>query len=573
MFRKTPSVQVNMFRDIAGQVSGRKSKLLSDPQGWHNVFYQEVIRRIDETEFCKLFCQDNGRPNASVKVLLGMMILKEGNGWSDEQLFDQSRFNLRVMRALGLAHLDDDVPVESTYYDFRRRLVQYNTTHDTDLISQSFKTITGSQIESYNVKGEKIRLDSKLIQSNIAKSTRLELVLEAVRKHIAHIDISALSDVLSTQDIELLEALKGKKTTNITYPLDNSQKQDLLQRLGWVIKCLLSGFPGTASGESMLQRIFTEQYDESPPKKEDNKTTEASPAPDVPVLKPASEIPASSIQSAHDPEAAYRSKGQGNNKQQVSGYHANITETCGEYNDINLITDVAVAAANVSENEFLLPAIQESQLVLEQGQIDTEQTINHVSNDGGYDSTANRAAMEAEDMPHWNMHNHKGSQLRYRLSRDEQGNLRAWDKKTEQFCTVVFSDKTGKHIITHADNTKRYLTEEQIENYLQVQQHLDTLRPEDINIRPNVEATIHQVFHRLLNRQKIKYRGLFKCRMYVTSRAFWANFRRILGKEAELAVVFAVFILTTLVFSQGWPLAHFKTRGEKVASRKNKYHK
>lgn len=548
MFKKTPLVQVDMFRNISGQVSDRKSKLLSDPCGWHNIFYKEVIRRIDETQFSVLFCEDNGRPNASLKVLLGMMILKEGNGWSDEQLFDQSRFNLKVMTALGLTHLDDDVPVESTYYEFRRRLTEYNEQHDCDLIKKCFKDITGEQIVYHKVSGEKIRMDSKLIQSNIAKSTRLELILEAVRKHIANVKVSELYGILSKQDAELLEELQQKKTTNITYPLDNSQQQELLKRLGLIIKHLLARFPGTSADTCILQRIFKEHYQQEAVKKEDLENEKNDEPPDAPPLKPASEIPSSSIQSVHDPEAAYRSKGQGSSKQQVSGYHANITETCEESNDINLITDVEVAAANVSENDFLLTGIEESEQVLQHQQTNNEeQKIKHVTTDGGYDSQANREAMSPDDMPHWNMHNHKGMALRYRLSRDEQGNLQAWCKKTEQQCDVTYSGKAGKYVITHKDKTKRYLTQEDVDAYLRIQEHLSTLRPEDINLRANVESTIHQVFHRLLKRHKIKYRGLYKCQMYAISRAFWANFRRILQKEVEFAVFLTVLVLRLLM--------------------------
>lgn len=222
-------------------------------------------------------------------------------------------------------------------------------------------------------------MDSKLIQSNIAKSTRLDLILEAVRKHIANVKISELSGTLSKQDIELLEALQQKKTTNITYPLDNSQKQELLKRLGPVIKHLLDQFSGASADTCILQRIFEEHYHQKPVKAEDNESGGNDDPTEVATLKPASDIPSSSVQSVHDPDAAYRSKGQGNGKQQVSGYHANITETCEESNDINLITDVEVAPANVSENDFLLPSIEESEQVLQHRQTGNEaQKIGHV---------------------------------------------------------------------------------------------------------------------------------------------------------------------------------------------------
>ncbi|MBV5343642.1 transposase, partial [bacterium] len=87
---------------------------------WHNQFRQQVLMRVDESIFKALYTEITGAPNASIRVLVGMMILKEGQGWSDEQLFENCNFNLLVRSALGLMTLEDSVPVASTYYLFRR---------------------------------------------------------------------------------------------------------------------------------------------------------------------------------------------------------------------------------------------------------------------------------------------------------------------------------------------------------------------------------------------------------------------------------------------------------------------
>jgi len=125
MFHKTKPTQVDLFKDISAHYSDRKQKLLDDPTGWHNVFYQQVYRNIEEAIFKPLYCLDNGRSNSSVKVLLAMMILKEGFGWSDKQLFEQCSFNILVMAALGFRNADQDIPAESTYYKFRSAFLSY----------------------------------------------------------------------------------------------------------------------------------------------------------------------------------------------------------------------------------------------------------------------------------------------------------------------------------------------------------------------------------------------------------------------------------------------------------------
>jgi len=538
MFKKTLPTQTDMFLDHGAHLSERKSNILDDPASWHNVFFREVTQRVDEPVFEPLF-NAGGRPNAPLRVLLAMMVLKEGNGWSDEQLFDNCRFNLRCMRALGLYGINDDVPVESTYYEFRRRLAEHSAGHGEDLVGKAFRSAARGQIEAYDIKGGKIRMDSKLIQSNIAKAGRLELVLETVRVSTAHLDLGLLSGTLDKADIELLGSLRSKTASNVAYPLDNGEKKGMLERLGRTIKQLLPH----CGKDGVLARLYREQYREVPQDGDGDAKGPGGPTGTaVPEPREAKEVPADSLQSVHDPEAAFRRKGNGKSEKKVSGYHANVTETFGGENPFELLTDVLTEAADICEDAFLLPAIQGSDGVLDTGGTGGK-TVGHVTTDGGYDSRANREAMAADGSPHWNMAAHKGAPQRYELDLDADGALAAYCKKTGTHCKTTFSKKAGKHVIHHGDGTRKYMTVERVADYIVLQEHLASQDPDDIDIRPNVESTVHQVFHRLLKRDKVKYRGKFKCNMYVLSRAYWTNFRRILKNEVETALVSLIYLL------------------------------
>jgi hypothetical protein len=532
MFKKTVPPQLDMFGDLSFHLSNRKNSILDDPTSWHNIFLREVTQRVDESVFEPLY-KAGGRPNASLRVLLAMMILKEGNGWSDEQLFNSCRFDIRCMRALGLYHVGDDIPVESTYYEFRRRLTDHNKKEDSDLVAEAFSGVVRGQIEAFNLKGEKVRMDSKLIQSNIRKASRLDLILETVRVSITYLEPSDVANNLHDKDIALLELLKTKTTSNITYPLNGEEKKDMLLRLGNIIRHLL---PFCKEG-SLLHRLYSEQYHEEEDKGGDGK----GPGKKI-MLKEAKDTNSESLQSAHDPEAAFRRKGHGNSEQQVTGYHANVTETISDENKFQLITDVQTEAANICEDAFLQPAIKGSDSVLNGG-VTGQKTINHVTTDGGYDSKANREIMAQDGSPHWNMDSHKGSKQRYELSRDEEGNLMAYCKWTKKNYKISRAKMVNKYLIIHEDGTKRYLTDEQVKNYFILQDQKAKQDPHDINLRPNVESTIHQVFHRLLKRNKMKYRGKYKCKMYCFSRAFWTNFTRILKNETEAAMFFLISML------------------------------
>jgi len=114
--------------------------------------------------------------NASLYQLVSMMIMKEAFGWSDLQLFERCRFDLLTRSALGLYNLSDEIPTESTYYLFRKRVNQYNREYKEDLFQKTFETITHEQIKEFNVDGKSIRMDSKLFGSNIAWYSRYEII-------------------------------------------------------------------------------------------------------------------------------------------------------------------------------------------------------------------------------------------------------------------------------------------------------------------------------------------------------------------------------------------------------------
>jgi hypothetical protein len=521
MFKRSRSIQGDMFKSLSIQLGKRKQKLLDDPKAWHNVFYKEVLSRIDESPYSVLYDDVMGRPNSSIRIMISMMVLKEGQGWSDEQLFEACSFDIKVMHALGLFHIDQDVPAESTYYEFRRLLTIHNAAQSRDLLKWTFADITAQQAKELNIKGKKIRMDSKLINSNIAKSTRLQLILEATRKYLSK-SANEYSDIPSKHK-ELRCQLRTKTSSNISYSLSIKEKKEMLVQLGQFIKYLLSKDTTHVDNHNhILSRIYKEHYQED---KEDK---------DNPGPKAPKDISSTSIQSAHDIDAAYRCKGQGASKQRVSGYHANIVESCDEEDSINLILDVEVIPANICEDAFLESAINQSEQIL-QKEDGTHTPIEEVITDGGYDSIANREEMLKGTRPKWRVAKTKGGKRRYNITKSDQNKIVVIDVGSGTKCKVTLTKNKEKYIIHNPEGSRRYMTLYQIENYLKRQEIESQADTSSYNLRANVESTIHQCFHRLKKRNKIVYRRQIKCQWYVISRALWVNMTRIVGKNFKFA--------------------------------------
>jgi hypothetical protein len=148
--------------------SGNSLKMYENELSWHNQFRNQVTMRIDENIFRPLYCEDNGTPNAPVRILVAMMVLKDADGLSDQKLFENCRFNLLVRSALGLHNADDPLPTESTYYLFRKRIHDYAKEGNENLFDTIFAQITKGQCLDFEVSGKRSRFDSKLLGSNIA---------------------------------------------------------------------------------------------------------------------------------------------------------------------------------------------------------------------------------------------------------------------------------------------------------------------------------------------------------------------------------------------------------------------
>ncbi len=517
-----------MFKSSDQYLPSSSKKLLHAPQAWNNIFRDQFVNIIDETRYSALYSSVTGRPNASIRTLLGMMVLKEMHGYTDEQLFDSCRFDMRTRSALGLYHWDDQVPCPSTYYDFRAKVAKHLEDTDEDLIEATFAQVNVIQLSSLQISGEKIRMDSKLIQSNIARHNRLQLVVEAVRTTLKGQNIKPLSPYLNDIQLGYLAQLATKSTSNITYQLNKAQKQAMLIDFGIILVAMYES--GMIDKQDTLYKILKEQY-------EYEEDQDQPPTP-----RPPDQIGSDTIQSIHDTDATHRKKGRGRHIQNIQGYHTNITETCSPENPINLITNVITAPANISEAQFLVPAIESTQTNL-----GNQNPIKETITDGGYDSITNRDSLSEPNAPSWKMPKLKGSKHVYDIHYDEHEQLHVQDIKTGQPCQVTWSTSAEKYRITKPNGTSCYKTQEQINSYITSQQILKQTTKENYNQRASVESTIHEVFHRLLQRSKTKYRGLTKHHWYALSRALAVNMGRITRYSLEMGLELAFLLLTALL--------------------------
>jgi hypothetical protein len=241
--------------------------------------------------------------------------------------------------------------------------------------------------------------------------------------------------------------------------------------------------------------------------------------------KPPKEISSSSLQSAHDEDAAFRRKGE----DKVKGYSVNLTETClpvrvartqtGGEDGLNLITDVEVKPATAPDNGFVQPAIERTQQVVGQ--------VLEVSMDGAYNDPSNALYAKKEDKQFY-YSGLQGRPGRLMYERTEEG-VEVIDRESGEI-QLAQEYKPGKYKLFIAGKP-RYITQQDILAYHRRKQ-IEDMPVHIRNRRHNVEASIFQLSYHTTG-GKTRYRRLLPHQVWAWCRSLWINLVRIKNYLAQ----------------------------------------
>jgi len=334
MFKKnTRHLQIPLTSNIDELPEKLRKRL---EHSWAGVFYKDVYNKIDETPFAVLYADCGSRPNVPVNIFVALEFLKAGNGWTDEELYDNFSYDIQVRYALGYRQLGvGDFDLRSLYY-FRERLSHYMQEKGVNLLDQAFEKVTDAQLKAFQVKTGKQRMDSVQVASNIRQMGRVQLlveVLQRVERILSELDKAHYSDAFAPY-------LKGH-SGHYVYRMKGEEVSPHLERIGEFMQQLLVELKPVYGNEAVyqvLERVFSEHFN--------IEQTKVS-------AKPNTELTSSCMQSPDDLEATYREKrGVG-----YQGYVANLTETCDPENKLQLITKVQLAPNNTDDDQMLAEAL------------------------------------------------------------------------------------------------------------------------------------------------------------------------------------------------------------------------
>jgi len=325
MFRKT-SNQSSLF-DAGNYISDALPE-----DDWSFTFKEKIYPLIDENKFSHLYSETDGRYNASIRLMISLLIFMglEKLTWRmvEFQLPRRIDWLIATHSEIGKAFID-----HTTLFKFYQRLELDDTARELFVeFTHTFREICGTSLK-------KQRTDSFYIHGWLQILSRYGLFKETIRKFL---------QALRKQKPGLYENIKGQLSKDyLARDFDLTEKDKSLAHRKISIMArdmylLVSAFSNHHQVQhyetfKILQRVFTQQC---AVKDDGSKGSD-------PELVIKEKPDKDTINTPHNPEARYVKK----INQRITGDKAFVTETCDPENKTQFITDVEVTQSTEHDSK------------------------------------------------------------------------------------------------------------------------------------------------------------------------------------------------------------------------------
>ena len=347
--------QISLFDSLAF-LSERKQRILE--KSWAKSFSDHIFTNIDEMIFAPLYSdKSNSRPNAPINVIVGALILKEFIGLSDDEILEECECDFRYQYALHTTSYDVQPISDRTFSRFRERNAAYELTTGIDLIHTCMNNLAEEIRKFMEIEPTIKRMDSMMVESNIRKMGRLELLYTCLS--------NLVRTIYRDGKLEILNGLESYTDSNnrnrVVYYEQNIPQSERIQKViddaAKLLPLCKDDYEHTEDYQLLL-RAINEQTKQDDKGKRIPKTKEDG-------------MKSSVLQNPSDPDATFRIKA---NKQH-RGYSANLTETVDEKGSV--ITDYQYDVNTRSDVSFIKEVIENTEI--------SEETITIIT-DGAYNS-------------------------------------------------------------------------------------------------------------------------------------------------------------------------------------------
>ena len=338
-FKPNPSQQLTMD-DSALHLTERERKILE--KSWAKPFAEYIFPAIDEKPFEVLYSDvERSRPNTPVNICIGALILQGYFNYSDDEMVEALACDVRFQYALHTTSFAEQPLSDKTLSRFRHRCYDYKEETGKDLLGDCVKSLAARIRKYMGISGKFQRMDSMMINANIRKLTRGELLYVCIQRTLKECTEQYGKAIPSG-----FERYTDANDYNRTFYYANpDESENILQRLladGTRLLAEYGDVGGQSAEYAKLARAFKEQTVE-----EDGK----------PRLRTKEDggMHSDMLQSPTDPDATYREK----NGKSYQGYVLNLTEEVGE--GASVVTDFQFEPNTYSDSQFLKDHVSQTE--------------------------------------------------------------------------------------------------------------------------------------------------------------------------------------------------------------------
>lgn len=392
----------------------REKKFLE--KSWAKVFSEKIFPKIDEAPYAVLYSDVASRPNTPVNVIIGCLLLKEYHGISDDEILNALMFDIRYQYALHTTSFTEQPLSDRTLGRFRERCITYEAQTGIDLLHDTITGLAEEMAVLMKVDRSLKRMDSMMVESNIKKMGRLELLYTCVAN---------LASAVKRKTGSIAEGFTHytqKEDRNLVIYHNKSEETTdkimaVLKDAAALVEWCGSDYEGTKEYQ-LLRRALEEQA----VRQEDGTYR---------LRRKGEGMRADCLQSPADPDATYREKA----GKQHRGYTANIIEESGT--DGSVITNYQYEQNTHSDSEFAKETIE---LLGEQ-----EESV-VITSDGAFSGEEIEKAAQSNniEMIHTNLTGKEAPDLYADFEFNEEGTrvVSCANGQTPKSCS--YNQKTGR---------------------------------------------------------------------------------------------------------------------------------
>ena len=178
-YRANGSQQLSIF-DRSLRLTRRERSFLE--KSWAKVFSDEIFPAIDEERFRVLYSQNASRPNTPVNIIVGALIIKELFTLSDDEIVENLMLDIHYQYALHTTSYEEQPLSDKSLSRFRKRCYEYEKTTGVDLFHECVCDLNRKIAKLMGINSHVKRMDSLMIEANIRKLSRIELLYSCVAR-------------------------------------------------------------------------------------------------------------------------------------------------------------------------------------------------------------------------------------------------------------------------------------------------------------------------------------------------------------------------------------------------------